>query len=158
MKKSILLTALLSLLLLSSFAYSEPGHMGAGGAKQPMKMASTDVFVDGLQATFMVMLNQNHRMMLSNMNMKEEIPQNTSHNVMVVIKDEDTGRELSGIPVTIQVTDPDDNEQSKTGSYKEMMKTYDAYFNLQQKGKYKIRVLFETQGQKRSIGISYDAT
>jgi hypothetical protein len=47
-------------------------------------------------------------------------------------------------------------EQIKTGSYKKVMRTYDAYFKLSETGKYMITVLLDTGAQKRSIGISYD--
>lgn len=147
--------AVVFLLSFSSLSFAQHGHT-EDKAQPAMKMASTDVFADGLEATFMVMMNDSHKTMLKNMKMKEDLEPGTTHNVMILIKDEKTGKEFSDIPVTIKVIDPNDNEQTKSGSFKEMMKTYDAYFNMREKGKYRIQVLFETHGLKRSIGMSYE--
>ncbi len=155
----VLFISVFGLSMLPTSALAQHGHGESAARPQPaMKMASTDVFADGIEATFMVMMNQNHKMMLKNMNMKEDIEPGTTHNIMILVKDEKSGKEFDNIPVTIKMTDPSDNEQTKTGSYKAMMRTYDAYFTMREKGKYQIRVLFETQGLKRSIGISYELT
>ena len=37
------------------------------------------------------------------------------------------------------------------------MRTYDAYFKLSDKGRNQVLVLFETGGNKRTAGVSYDA-
>jgi hypothetical protein len=37
-----------------------------------------------------------------------------------------------------------------------MMKSYDAYFNLLEKGKYQVMVLFKIGDKKRSAGIYYE--
>ncbi len=156
-KFTISIATVLLLLAAVSVSFAQHGHGAAGATEPAMKMASTDVFADGIEATFMVMMNQNHKVMLKNMNMKEDIEPSTTHNIMILVKDE-SGKEFNDIPVKIKVTDPNDNEQTKTGSYKAMMRTYDAYFNMHEKGKYQIRVQFETQGQRRSIGVSYELT
>lgn len=75
---------------------------------------------------------------------------------MVLLKDEKTGKELTGARVSLKVVDSDEDEQIKTGSYKKIMRAYDAYFKLSETGKYMITVLLDTGAQKRSIGISYD--
>ncbi|MBA4422166.1 MAG: hypothetical protein C0390_03560 [Syntrophus sp. (in: bacteria)] len=75
---------------------------------------------------------------------------------MVLFRDEKTGEEFTGARVSLKVVDSDDDEQIKTGSYKKMMRAYDSYFKLAEKGKYMITVLLDTGVQKRSIGISYD--
>jgi hypothetical protein len=36
------------------------------------------------------------------------------------------------------------------------MKSYDAYFNLPEKGKYQIMILFKIEDRKRTAGIYYD--
>jgi len=146
------------LLLISSFSLAHSQHHMSGEKQQTMKMPSTEVFSDGIEATFMVMMNENHKNMLKNMKMKEDLEPGSTHNIMILIKDEATGAEINNIPVTIKVTDPDDNEQIKKGSYKEMMRTYDAYFDLSKKGKYQIRIVFETKGQKKAIGTSYEGS
>ncbi len=155
MKKGILSTTVLLLLVISSVSFAQSDHTKK--AKQPpMKMASTDVIADGIQATFMVMPNESHKKMLKNMKMKEEVEPGSTHNVMIILKDVKTGKEFNNLPAIIKVTDEDDNEVLKSGSFTDMMRTYDAYFCLEQKKKYQITILFETQGQKRSIGILYE--
>ena len=40
----------------------------------------------------MVMMNQNHKMMLKNINMKEDIEPGTTHNIMILVKDKSPAR------------------------------------------------------------------
>jgi hypothetical protein len=75
---------------------------------------------------------------------------------MIILKDARTGKEFQNLPATIKVIDEDDNEQVKNTSFTDMMRTYDAYFSLEQKKKYQIIIFFETLGQKKSIGILYE--
>lgn len=163
MRKCLLVASVLifGLVILSSFSLAQ--HHG-GAATQPrsqpqpaMKMASTDVFADGTQITVMVMRNETHKGMLQKMNMEEELEPGTTHNIMVLVRDEKTGKELTGSKVTLKVVDPDEKEQVKPGNYKEMMRTYDAYFKLADKGRHQVLVLFESGGNKRTVGVSYDA-
>jgi hypothetical protein len=159
MKKmlSAVLVSLFVLFSVASPALAQHGRMAA--EKQPemkMKMASTDVVADGLVVTFMVMPNSTHKGMLKNMKMEDDIEPGSTHNIMVLLKDEKTGEEFSGARVSLKVVDADDEEQIKAGSYKKMMRTYDAYFKLAKTGKYMITVLLDTGAQKRSVGISYE--
>src|SRR5450756_1582241 len=84
--KKVLLAVLLPLFvffLLSSPSIAQHGNMAA--EKQPvMKMASTDVVADGLVVTFMVMPNSNHKNMLKNMKMADDIEPGSTHNIMVL--------------------------------------------------------------------------
>ena len=156
--KKVLLASLVSLFvlfLLVSPLIAQHGHMAA--EKQPvMKMASTDVVADGLVVTFCVMPNSTHKNMLKNMKMEDDIEPGSTHNIMVLLKDEKTGEEFTGARVSLKVVDSDDDEQIKTGRYNKVMRTYDAYFKLSETGKYMITVLLDTGARKRSIGISYD--
>jgi hypothetical protein len=156
--KKVLLAALMSLFVLFLLplpSIAQHGHMAA--EKQPMmKMASTDIVADGLVVTFMVMPNSTHKNMLKNMKMVDDIEPGSTHNIMVLIRDEKTGDEVIGSRVSLKVVDSDDDEQIKTGSYKKLMRTFDAYFKLANTGKYMITMLLDTGTQKRSIGLSYD--
>lgn len=76
----VLLMTIISLLMLPSFSLAQHGHMG-GEKQQPMKMQSTDVLADELEATFMVMKNESHTTMLKNMKMKEDIESGSTHNI-----------------------------------------------------------------------------
>ena len=161
--KKVLLAALMSLFVLFLLplpSIAQHGHMGHMAAeKQPvMKMASTDVVADGLVVTFMVMPNSTHKNMLKNMKMADDIEPGSTHNIMVLLRDEKTGEEFTGARVSLKVVDSYDDEQIKAGSYKKMMRTYDAYFKLAKTGKYMITMLLDTGAEKRSIGISYDVS
>ncbi|MBA4418055.1 MAG: hypothetical protein C0392_09120 [Syntrophus sp. (in: bacteria)] len=156
MTKKVFLVAALFLVLIAPSVFAASDQHGAADKGQTMKMPSIDVFADGVHVTFMVMKNENHKTMLTQMKMNEEIEKGTTHNIMVLVRDEKTGKEYANKSITITVTDPDDNEQMKKGSYKDMMRTYDGYFKMSQTGKYQIKVLFEIEGKKRSIGIAHD--
>ena len=158
--KKILSASLVSLfmLFLPMLSIAHDGHVvhTETGEHPVMKMASTDVVADGLVVTFMVMPNSAHKNMLKNMKMKDDIEPESTHNIMVFIRDEKTGEGIAGGGVTLRVVDTDDDEQLKTGNYKRMMRTHDAYFKLAKEGKYMITVLLDTGTQKRAIGVSYD--
>jgi hypothetical protein len=48
---------------------------------------------------------------------------------------------------------PKGKDQIKVLKYENMMKSYDAYFNLPEKGKYQVMILFKVGDQKRTGGI-----
>jgi hypothetical protein len=56
----------------------------------------------------------------------------------------------------MKVIDPKGKDQVKALKYEEMMKSYDAYFNLPDKGKYQVMILFKIGEQKKTAGIYYD--
>ena len=56
----------------------------------------------------------------------------------------------------MKVIDPKGKDQVKSMKYEEMMKSYDAYFNLKEKGKYQVMILFKIEEQKRTAGIYYE--
>jgi len=49
----------------------------------------------------------------------------------------------------MKVVDPQGKDQIKPLKYDDMMKSYDAFFNLKDKGKYQVMILFKT-GDKKS--------
>ncbi len=140
---------------------AQHGHGGGEmqhGSTQPgtMLMESTEVFTQELEASFMVMRNENHRNMLKNMKLKDDIEPGTTNNIMVKLKEYPSGKEITEEHVTIRVVAPDGKEQLKTANYKEMMKTWDAYFVLLENGKYEISVIVKKGGQKRTVGFIHD--
>jgi hypothetical protein len=56
----------------------------------------------------------------------------------------------------MKVVDSMGKDQIKALKYEEMMKSYDAYFNLPEKGKYQVMVLFKIGEKKRTAGIYYE--
>ena len=79
---SVCVGLVVGLFIFSSFAFAQHQHggMSTGGA---MKMESKDVLVEGVKVSFTVMANDEHRKMLKDMNMKEDIEPGTTHNITV---------------------------------------------------------------------------
>jgi hypothetical protein len=150
----ILTVSVVSFFVFSSLSLAQHSHggMSTGG----MKMETKDVVVEGVKVSFMVMANNDHKKMLKDMKMKEDIEAGTTHNITVVLKDEKTQKEITGSQVTMKVIDPKGKDQIKTLKYESEMKSYDAYFNMPEKGKYQVMILFKTGDQKRNAGIYYD--
>jgi len=136
-----------------SLAQHSHGGMSTGGS---MKMETKDVLVEGVKVSFMVMANESHKKMLKDMKMKEDIEPGTSHNITVILKDDKTQKEITDAQITMKVVDPKGKDQIKTLKYEGEMKSYDAYFNLPEKGKYQVMVLFKVGEQKRTAGIYYE--
>jgi hypothetical protein len=122
----------------------------------PMKMDNREVLVEGVKVTFQIMPNEEHKKMLKDMKMKEKVELETTHNITVTLKDEKTQKEITGAQVNMKVVDSMGKDQIKALKYEEMMKSYDAYFNLPEKGKYQVMVLFKIGEKKRTAGIYYE--
>jgi len=147
-------------MILSLAAYVSPslaqhshGGMTMGGS---MKMEMKEVLVEGVKVTFEIMANEEHGKMLKDMKMKEDLEPGTTHNITVTLKDEKAQKEITNAQVTMKVIDPKGKDQIKPLKYEEMMKNYDAYFNLPEKGKYQVMILFKVGDQKRTAGIYYE--
>jgi hypothetical protein len=72
------------------------------------------------------------------------------------LKDEKSQKEITDAQITMKVVDPKGKDQIKTLKFEGEMKSYDAYFNLPEKGKYQVMVLFKIGDQKRTAGIYYE--
>jgi hypothetical protein len=121
-----------------------------------MKMDTKEVLVEGVKVSFQIMANMDHKKMLKDMKMKEDIEPGTTHNITVILKDDKTQKEITDAQINMKVVDPKGKDQIKTLRYEGEMKSYDAYFNLKEKGKYQVMVLFKVGEQKRTAGIYYE--
>jgi len=157
MKKviSIFGMLVLSLFALSSLSLAQHSHGGMSTGPS-MKMETKDVLVEGVKVSFMVMANESHKKMLADMKMKEDIEPGTTHNITVILKDEKTQKEIADAQVTMKVVDPKGKDQIKTLKYEGEMKSYDAYSNLPEKGKYQIMLLAKVGEKKTTAGIYYE--
>jgi hypothetical protein len=122
----------------------------------PIKMDTREVLVEGVKVTFQIMVNGEHQKMLKDMKMKEEVEPGTTHNITVTLKDEKSQKEISNAQVTMKVVDPKGKDQIKDMRYEGLMKSFDAYFNLPEKGKYQVIVLVKKGDQKIPAGIYYE--
>ncbi len=156
MKKwlSVLGILMMGLSFLSSASLAQHGHGGMSGGS--MKMDTKEVLVQGIKVVFQIMANQEHQKMLKDMKMKETVEAGTTHNITVILKDEKTQKEVTDAQINMKVIDPKGKDQIKTLKYEGEMKSYDAYFNLPEKGKYQVMILFKVGEQKRTAGIYYD--
>jgi hypothetical protein len=156
MKKLVSIFGMLALglFVLSSVSFAQHGGMKMDSGS--MKMETKDVLVEGVKVSFAVMTNESHKKMLEDMKMKEEVEPGTTHNITVTLKDEKSQKEVTNAQISMKVVDPKGKDQIKALKYEGEMKSYDAYFNLPEKGKYQIMILFKIGDQKRTAGINHD--
>lgn len=121
-----------------------------------MKMDTREVLVEGFKVTFQIMANAEHRKMLKDMKMKDDIEAGTTHNVTVVLTDQATQKQITDAAVSMKVVDPKGKDQIKNLKYESSMKSFDGYFDLPEKGKYELLVLIKTGDQKKTAGINYE--
>jgi hypothetical protein len=145
----------LTLSLLSSVCLAQHGHGGMSTGTS-MKMETKGVIVEGVKVVFQIMSNEEHKKMLKEMKMKEDIEPGTTHNITVTLKDEKTQKEITDAQVMMKVIDPKGKDQIKNLKYEKDMKSYDAYFNLPEKGKYQVMILFKIGDKKGTAGIHYE--
>jgi len=157
MKKlvSLLLLVVTGLFALQSVSLAQHSH-GGMSMGTPMKMDTKEVLVEGVKVTFQIMANDEHRKMLNDMKMKEDIESGTTHNITVTLKDGKSQKEITNAQISMKVVNPKGKDQIKTLKYEGEMKSYDAYFNLPDKGKYQIMILAKTGEKKMTAGIYYD--
>ena len=157
MKKLISVLGILFFCLFTFTSISLAQHSHGGMSMgTPMKMDNKEVLAEGVKVTFQMMANDEHRKMLKDMKMKEDIEPGTTHNITVTLKDEKTQKEITNAQINMKVIDPKGKDQVKSMKYDGMMKSYDAYFNIPDKGKYQVMILFKIGEQKRTAGIYYE--
>lgn len=141
-----------SLFMLPSVSLAQHGH-GHGAAS---KMETRTVLVEGVKVVFEIMDNAEHRKMLKDMKMKEDIEPGTTHNITVTLKDGKTDRKITNAEIQMKVVDPKGKDQIKTLKYEDHMESFDAYFNLPQKGRYQVIILARIGEERRTAGIYYE--
>jgi hypothetical protein len=112
--------------------------------------------VEGVKVVFQIMTNEEHKKMLVEMKMKEEPEAETTHNIAVTLVDEKSHKEVTNAEINMKVLDPAEKSQIKALKGDTMMKYYNAYFNLSQKGKYQVLIVFKIGDKKSTAGIYYD--
>jgi hypothetical protein len=142
-------------MLITALAMAQHTH-GQGSSGGGMKMDTKEVLVEGVKVTFQIMANAEHRKMLKDMKMKDDVEAGTTHNVTVVLSDQANQKEITDAAVTMKVVDPKGKDQVKSLKYEGSMKSYDGYFNMPDKGKYELLVLIKSGDQKKTAGIYYE--
>ena len=156
MKKLIFtsLAVVVALTFLPSYSTAQHQHGATKG--EPMKMDTKEVLVEGVKVVFQIMTNEEHKKMLADMKMKEDVEAGTTHNIAVTLVDEKTNKEVTNAEVNMKVIDPAEKSQIKALKPDMMMKYYNAYFNLSQKGKYQLLIVFKIGDRKSNAGVYYD--
>jgi len=152
----ILTMSILGLVALTSVSFAQHGHGHGGMGSSSMKMETKEVLVEGVKVTFQIMANEEHKKMLKDMKMKEDVEAGTTHNITLTLKDEKTQREITDAQVSMKVIDPKGKDQIKDMRYEGAMKSFDAYVNLPDKGKYQVIVLVKRGDHKMPAGIYYE--
>jgi hypothetical protein len=157
MKQLVLVLGIfvLGLLVLSSVSIAQHGGHGGMGSSA-MKMETREVLAEGVKMTFQIMANDEHRKMLKEMKMKEDVEPGTTHNITLTLKDEKTQKEITDAQVSLKVIDPKGKDQIKEMKYEGAMKSFDAYFDLPDRGKYQVIVLVKKAGHNIPAGIFYE--
>ena len=157
MKKFALTYAVVFLIVFFFVPLSFAQHGGHGGmGSSPMKMETKEILVEGIKVTFQIMANEEHKKMLKDMKMKEDVEPGTSHNITVMLKDQRSQKEITDAQITMKVVDPKGKDQIKNMKFEGEMKSYDAYVNLPDKGKYQVIVLVKKGDQKIPAGVYYE--
>jgi hypothetical protein len=150
----IFVSLALGLLVFPKVSPAQHGHGGMGGST--MKMDTKEVLVEGVKVTFQLMANDEHQKMLKDMKMKQDVEPGTTHNITVLLKDEKSQKEITGATVDMKVVSPKGKDQMKPLKYEEAMKSYDGYFDMKEKGKYQVMILFKAGDKKSTAGIYYE--
>ena len=148
------LAVFFALAFLPSLSLAQHQHGAAKG--EAMKMDTKEVLVEGVKVVFQIMTNEEHKKMLADMKMKEDVEAGTTHNIAVTLVDAKSNREVTNAEVNMKVIDPAGNSQVKPLTADTMMKYYNAYFNLPQKGTYQVLIVFKIGDKKNSAGIYYE--
>jgi uncharacterized protein (DUF2147 family) len=155
MKRHLLILSAVTAAIMMAPVFCMAQHMHMGGGTS-MQMDTREVLVEGIKVTFQIMANAEHRKMLKDMKMKDDIEQGTTHNVTVVLTDQATQKEITDAAVSMKVVDPKGKDQIKNLKYEGSMKSYDGYFNMPEKGKYELLVLIKAGAEKKTAGIYYE--
>jgi hypothetical protein len=154
---TVVVMVALSLFVLTLLPMAQQhGHSQEAQKGEAMKMETKDVSVEGVRVSFQIMANAEHKKMLADMSMKADPEAGTTHNITLTLKDENTQKEITSAEVTMKVVDPKGKSQVKKLKFEEMMKSYDAYFNMPEKGKYQVMALIKIGNKKRPAGIYYE--
>ncbi len=147
--------AALTLWVLAFPSFAQHGHShgaGHGGAST----AGRELLVDGLRIAFHVMGNAEHRRMLREMKLKDNVEPESTHNITVMLSDAASKKPLTGASVGMKVVDPRGGEQIRPLTYNEGLQGYEGFFRLPEKGTYEFFVVVRIGEERKTAGISWE--
>ena len=170
MKRPLFISALLIGIFLSPLpssaqhqhgGHSMPGMPGMEGEKKmepslgQEKSPTRTFLLDGVKASFSIMAMADHKKMLKDMKMKVEVDPQATHNIAVTLTDTRSNQPLNDAVVKMKVVSPSGKDQIKLLDFIAGMNQYTGDFNLSEKGRYQILILFKAGGKKQAGGFYY---
>jgi hypothetical protein len=150
--------AVILLLSASTWAEMEMRGMEMGGQEKKgpstMNMPKSgfvkEMVIEGMKTKFEITTMAEHEKMMNEMKMKMEMAdKSATHHIAVTFYNERTGKEISEASVNMKVVSPSKKEQIKLLIPMPEMKHFGNDFNLSEKGKYEILILFKIGDKKR---------
>lgn len=150
MKNLIIMITALSLVTLSSPAFSAEDHSGHGAASSSKAVAKQPgafthkVVVDDIRAEFQIMS-------LKNMGIKA--PDGATHHIMLRLFHDKMDHQIKKATGKIKVISPSGEEQ--TATLKDYSGIFAANFSFSDKGKYGVICVFKEDGKKHVVKFWY---
>jgi len=108
-----------------------------------------------IKASFSIMAMAEHKKMLKDMKMKVEVDLQATHNIVVTLTDTRSNLPIGDLVVKMKVIDPKGKEQVKLLDAIPAMNQYGQDFDLTEKGRYQVLILFRNGGKKTAAGFYY---
>ena len=161
-----ILTLLMGLILATLPAVAQHPHGGhsspaPGGEKEKESSLSEEssprrtFLLDGVKASFSMMAMAEHKKMLKEMKMKVEVDPQATHHIAVTLTDTRSNQPVSNAVVKMKVISPRGKEQVKLLDAVPAMNQYGQDFDLTEKGRYQVLILFRNGGKKTAAGFYY---
>ena len=112
--------------------------------------------LEGFKTSFSIVALAEHKKMLKDMKMKIEVDPQATHNIALTLTDTRTNQMVSDAIVKMKVINPQGKDQIKLLDFTPAMNQYAGDFNLSDKGRYQILILFKSSGMKRAAGFYYN--
>lgn len=146
----------------SAAQHSHQEGAGAGQEKKAPPSAepetsSTRAFLleGGIKAVFSIAPMAEHKKMLQAMKMKVEVNPRATHNVAVSLTDTRANQPVLNAVVKMKVISPQGKEQVQLLDAIPAMNQYGQDFDLTEKGRYQVLILFRNGGKKTAAGFYY---
>lgn len=139
-------------------------HPGAGAGQEKKgppsaerETSSTRAFLleGGIKAVFSIVPKEEHKKMLQAMKMKVEVDPRATHNIAVTLTDTRSNQPVSNAVVKMKVISPQGKEEVKLLDAIPAMNQYGQDFELTEKGRYQVLILFRNGGKKTAAGFYY---
>ncbi len=155
-------SAFLAGLSLTSYAMEEKEQGSMHGMKMEEKAYSKQVSTEGVKVIFYIETMEAHKKAMERMKKKTgkmemmKMDPNATHHISVSFMDEKTEEMITDVKGKVKVIDPKDKAQENMLMWMASMKHYGACFDLSEKGKYQVLVLFKIDDKKRKAGFQYE--